>query len=29
MGAIRSDFAAIVEAVKDAPAPVEEQLGLF
>jgi uracil-DNA glycosylase family 4 len=29
MGAIRSDFAAIVEALKDAPAPVEEQLGLF
>ena len=29
MGAIRSDFAAIVEARKDAPAPVEEQLGLF
>ena len=29
MGAIRSDFAAIVEALKEAPAPVEEQLGLF
>jgi len=29
MGNIRSDFAAIVEALKEAPAPVEEQLGLF
>jgi uracil-DNA glycosylase len=29
MGAIRSDFAAILEALKEAPAPVEEQLGLF
>jgi DNA polymerase len=29
MGAIRSDFAAIVEALKEAPAPVEEQMGLF
>jgi uracil-DNA glycosylase family 4 len=29
MGSIRSDFEAIVEALKDAPAPVEEQLGLF
>ena len=29
MGAVRSDFAATREALKDAPAPVEEQLGLF
>jgi uracil-DNA glycosylase len=29
MAAIRSDFAAILEALKEAPAPVEEQLGLF
>jgi uracil-DNA glycosylase family 4 len=29
MAAIRSDFAAIKEALKEAPAPLEEQLGLF
>lgn len=29
MTAIRSDFAAVVEALKEAPAPLEEQLGLF
>lgn len=29
MGSIRSDFAAILEALKEAPAPAEEQLGLF
>jgi uracil-DNA glycosylase len=29
MSAIRSDFAAIREALKEAPAPLEEQLGLF
>jgi DNA polymerase len=29
MGAIRSDFAALGEALKEAPAPVEEQMGLF
>jgi uracil-DNA glycosylase family 4 len=29
MGAVRSDLAAIVDALKDAPAPLEEQLGLF
>jgi DNA polymerase len=29
MGAIRSDFAATLEALKEAPAPVEEQMGLF
>jgi DNA polymerase len=29
MAAIRSDFAAVVEALKEAPAPLEEQLGLF